>query len=138
MLTSGPILLFDGVCNLCNSLVRFIVRIDPGHKIRFAWLKSPTGEFLMRGIYPDLHSIDSVVYIKDGKYFLKSSAVLHLLKDLGKGWGLLYVFILIPKFIRDFFYELIARNRYRIFGKSDACIIPQDAVMERFFTGQTD
>jgi predicted DCC family thiol-disulfide oxidoreductase YuxK len=101
-------------------------------------LKSPAGEFLMRGIYPDLHSIDSVVYIKGGKYFLKSSAVLHLLKDIGKVWLLLYVFILIPKFIRDFFYDFIARTRYRIFGKSDACIIPQDAVMERFFTGQTD
>jgi predicted DCC family thiol-disulfide oxidoreductase YuxK len=116
----------------------FIVRRDNGNKIKFAWLKSPTGESLMRRIYPDLHSFDSVVYIKDGKYFLKSSAVLHLLKDIGKGWRLLYIFILIPKFIRDFFYDLIARRRYRIFGKTDACIIPQDAVMERFFTGKTD
>jgi predicted DCC family thiol-disulfide oxidoreductase YuxK len=92
----------------------------------------------MRGIYPDYNTVDSVVYIKYGKYFLKSSAVLHLLKDIGNGWRLLYVFILVPKFIRDFFYDIIARTRYRIFGKTDSCIIPQDAVMERFFTGHTD
>jgi predicted DCC family thiol-disulfide oxidoreductase YuxK len=138
MTSTGPILLFDGVCNLCNSLVRFIARRDNGYRIRFVLLNSEAGELLMRGINTDHHTVDSVVYIKNGKYFLKSSAVLHLLKDIGNGWRLLYVFILIPKFIRDFFYDLVARTRYRIFGKTDSCIIHQDKVMKRFFTGHTD
>jgi predicted DCC family thiol-disulfide oxidoreductase YuxK len=81
----------------------------------------------------DINDIDSVVYISGDKYFVKSLAVLHILRELGGGWRLLYSFIIIPDFIRDFFYNLIASNRYKIFGKKETCMIPTPEISERFF-----
>jgi predicted DCC family thiol-disulfide oxidoreductase YuxK len=121
MNTSDAILLFDDVCNLCNSMVFFIIKRDPDKKIRFVPLKSPLGDAFLKELNPDANPIDSVVYIRKDKYYYKSSALLHLLKDIGNGWSLLYGFILVPVFIRDFFYDLIARSRYRIFGRTKKC-----------------
>lgn len=132
MLTSGNILLFDGVCNLCNGLVRFIIRRDPDAIIKFASLQSPAGQSLLERFDLSAKEIDSVVYITGDKRYLKSSAILHLLKELGGGWRLFYGFIIIPGFIRDFFYNLIAVNRYRIFGKTDTCMVPAPDIMSRF------
>ena len=132
MTTSGPILLFDGVCNLCNGLVKFIIRRDRGAKIRFAPLQSPAGQSLLKISGLAANEIDSVVYMSGDKRFLKSSAVLHLLKELGGGWRLFYVFIIIPKFIRDFFYNIIARMRYKVFGKTESCMVPTPDIKERF------
>ena len=132
MIQTGPILLFDGVCNLCNSLVRFIVKRDHDAKIRFAPLQSPAGQLFLKKFDADLDDIDTVVYITGNKYFIKSTAILQLLKDFGGGWQLFYGFIIIPKFIRDFFYDLIARTRYRTFGKTDKCMVPAEDIKERF------
>lgn len=132
MLTSGNILLFDGVCNLCNGLVRFIIRRDPDAIIKFASLQSPAGQSLLERFDLSAKEIDSVVYITGDKRYLKSSAVLHLLNDLSGGWRLFYSFIIIPGFIRDFFYNLISINRYRIFGKTDTCMVPAPDIMSRF------
>jgi len=130
---SGPILLFDGVCNLCNALVRFIIKIDTGAKIMFAPLESPSGRYLLGKYDLPAGDIDSVVFIVGNKCFLRSSAVLHLLRSLGGGWKLFYGLIIIPKFIRDFFYNLIARTRYKIFGKTDTCSVSSLEVEKRFF-----
>ena len=121
MNNSGTILLFDGVCNLCNGLVRFIVRRDKNGKIRFVPLQSDTGKSLLSkaGLSPD--SIDTIVYFSGEKILLRSSAILNLLKDIGGGWKLFYCLIIIPPVIRDYFYNLVAKNRYRIFGRSERC-----------------
>jgi len=131
---SGPILLFDGVCNLCNRLVIFIIRRDKEAKIKFAALQSETGKYFLKKCNLSGESIDSIVYIEGTGCFLKSSAVLHLLKSIGGAWSLLQGFIVIPKFIRDFFYDLIAKNRYRIFGKTDTCLVPSQDIAERFLS----
>ena len=129
---SGPILLFDGVCNLCNRLVIFIIRRDKDARIKFAALQSETGKNFLMQCNLSGESIDSIVYIEGTSCFLKSSAVLHLLKSIGGAWSLLHGFIVIPKFIRDFFYDLVAKNRYRIFGRSEKCMIPSAEIIERF------
>jgi predicted DCC family thiol-disulfide oxidoreductase YuxK len=128
----NPILLFDGICNLCNKLVFFIIHQDKKAKIRFSPLQSPEASSLLlrRGL--SAASINSMVFIDGDKYFLKSSAVLHLLKIIGGGWSLVYGFIILPEFIRDFFYDVISKSRYRIFGRSDKCMTPSAEIKERF------
>jgi predicted DCC family thiol-disulfide oxidoreductase YuxK len=127
-----PILLFDGVCNLCNRLVIFIIRRDNKARIKFSALQSPGGLSLLQERGLSAEGINSIVFIEGDRYFLKSSAVLHLLKALGGGWSIMYGLIIIPYFIRDFFYNLIAKYRYRIFGISDNCMIPGPEIEDRF------
>jgi predicted DCC family thiol-disulfide oxidoreductase YuxK len=119
----GPILLFDGDCNLCDFMVSFVISHDTSKKIRFSALHSDTGKFLLErfGLSGDYSK--SAVYIKDNKYFIRSSAVLNIFKDLGGRWSLLYGLIIVPAFLRDFLYNIIARLRYRIFGKRVSCVI---------------
>jgi predicted DCC family thiol-disulfide oxidoreductase YuxK len=128
------LILFDGVCNLCNGFVNFIIKRDKKGKIRFAPLQSEAAKNSLRafGHYPE--ESDSVIYISGNKFFDKSSAVLNILKDLGKGWQLMFVFIVLPPFIRDLLYDLVAKNRYRIFGRRDACMIPTSEIRNRFIS----
>lgn len=132
MTEQGPILLFDGVCNLCNRLVIFIIHRDKKAIIKFSALQSPGGLLLLKERGLSAESINSIVFIERNKYFLKSSAVLHLYKALGGGWSIMYGLMIIPRFIRDFFYDLIASNRYRIFGISEKCMIPAAEIEDRF------
>jgi len=136
MVNSDSILLFDGVCNLCNRSVQFIIRIDKKERIRFAPVQSIPGQSLLKKYSVDPTVIDSVVYLSGEKVFLKSTAVLRILKDIGGGWKILYAFIIIPEFIRDFFYDLIAKSRYRIFGRRDSCMVPSDDINRRFLKTQ--
>ena len=129
-----PILFFDGFCNLCNGLVWFIIRKEIGAKIKFVPLQSQTGQSLLKKFDLEPFDIDSVVYFTGDKIYLKSSAVLHILKEIGGGWSLFYGFIVIPKFIRDFFYNMIAWNRYKIFGKRNTCMVPSPDINKRFFS----
>lgn len=134
--TSDSILLFDGVCNLCNRVIRFVIRRDKSDNIRFAPLQSEVSAELLLKFNIDPGKTDSVVYLARGKVYLKSSAVLHLLKDIGGGWKILFGLIIIPRFIRDFFYELIAKNRYRLFGKKDHCMVPSEEVKLKFLNAK--
>ena len=136
MVNSDSILLFDGVCNLCNRSVQFIIRIDKKERIRFAPVQSIPGQLLLKKYSVDPTVIDSVVYLSGEKVFLKSTAVLRILKDIGGGWKILYAFIIIPEFIRDYFYDLIAKSRYRIFGRRDSCMVPSDDINRRFLKTQ--
>ncbi len=129
---SGPILLFDGVCNLCNKLVIFIIRRDYRAKIRFSPLQSPAGSSMLHTGGLSAENINSIVFIEGTSYFMKSAAVLHIFKVLGGGWNILFGLIIIPEFIRDFFYDLISKNRYRIFGRTEKCMIPSAEIIERF------
>lgn len=126
------ILLFDGVCYLCNSLVRFVIRRDKKALIRFASLQSESGKSILSDSGLTRDSIDTVVYKSGQIIFLKSSAVLNLFKDLGGGWMILYSLVIIPAFIRDFFYDMIAKSRYRIFGRRETCMIPSEEIESRF------
>ena len=127
-----PILLFDGVCNLCNRLVQFIIKRDPGAKFRFTSLQSESGQALLESYGLPQDDLDTFVYLRQEKFYIKSSAVLHVLKDLGGGWQLLFVFIIIPKPLRDLVYTFVSKTRYSIFGKRDHCMIPSQDLSSRF------
>ena len=118
------ILLFDGNCNLCNSTVKFIKKHDRQKQFSFVPLQSLQGETLLKTIGLPVGALDTVVYIRNEKYFLRSTAGLYIFKDIGGIWTLLFVLIIIPKSVRDFFYKLIAKTRYALFGSSHVCIIP--------------
>lgn len=124
------IVLFDGVCNFCNSSINFIIRHDEGGYFKFAALQSEvTQELLGKNIKA---MPESVILIEKHKKYERSSAALRIAKKLNGLWPLLYVFIIVPKPIRDWFYNLIAKNRYKWFGVMDACMIPSPEVRQRF------
>ena len=127
----SSIVLFDGVCNFCNGAVNFIIRHDHEHKFRFAPMQSAIGEEL-RSKYDIGSDVDSIVLIENDRAYLHSTAGLRVAKGLGGVWSLGYVFIIVPAFIRDFCYRLFAKNRYRLFGRQDACMLPTPGVRERF------
>ncbi len=129
---SPPILLFDGVCNFCAWSVRFIIDRDPGQIFRFASLQSDTGRRLLveQGLNPD--AIDSVVLIEDGKAWCESDAALRVCRHLRWPWNWFWPLRCLPRFLRDAIYRLIARNRYRWFGKMEACMVPTAEMRARF------
>jgi len=126
------ILLFDGVCNLCNGTVQFIIKNDPDGQFKFASLQSERGQALLIKLGLPTNHFDSFVYIAGDTYYIKSTAVLHILKKLGGFWKLLYVLMLFPRPVRDFFYGLVAKTRYSLFGKRESCMIPTDNIKQRF------
>ena len=126
------ILLFDGVCNLCISVVNFTIKRDTKEKFKFASLQSESGQALLKKFGLQINDFDSFVFISGEKYFLKSSAGLHVLRELGGVWKLNYAFIIFPRPVRDFIYSIVAKTRYRIFGKRDTCIIPTPEFKRRF------
>lgn len=126
------ILLFDGVCNLCNRIVQFTINRDPKRKFKFASLQSESGQSLLKQFNLPTDDFNSFVFIKGDKYFLKSSAGLHVLKELGGPWKMFYIFIIFPRPIRDFIYNIIARTRYKVFGKRETCMVPTPDLKQRF------
>ena len=129
----NSIVLFDGVCNFCNGSVNFIIRNDTEKRFKFAALQSEIGkEFKAKyGIGDD---VDSIVLIENDKAYTHSTAGLRIAKTLGGFWSLGYVGIIIPAFIRDLLYRTFAKNRYRIFGRQDACMLPTPEVRDRFLS----
>lgn len=127
-----PLILFDGVCNFCNYWVNFAIRRDSKKKLRFTSLQGESAKSILtaHAIIPG--SLSTVVFIDNGKAYTQSSAALRICLYLDGGWKLLYGLIIIPKFLRDFLYTSIARNRYRWFGKKDQCMIPGPGIRDRF------
>lgn len=126
------VILFDGVCTLCNSSVQFVIRHDKEARFRFAALDSPVAKALLEGHDLSTLDLDSVIYLRHGKAFTRSSAALNIAKDLGGAWRLLSVFLIVPRPLRDLVYDLIARHRYRWFGKEDSCMLPTAELKARF------
>ncbi len=126
------IVLFDGVCNLCNQAVTFIIERDARDQFRFAALESEVGQELLKNYSLDSSHIDSIVLIQDGKAFIKASAALRIAKKLKGPASLLYGFIIIPRVISNAVYDFIARNRYQWFGKKDNCMIPTADLKSKF------
>lgn len=130
--TRPPTILFDGVCNLCNGSIQFILKRDPESRFRFASLQSESGRRLVaeNGLDPDV--LSSVILIEDGKVYRESTAALRIARHMSGAWKLLRVLVLIPRPIRDAVYRMIARNRYRWFGKSETCWLPTPELRARF------
>ena len=129
---AGPVILFDGVCNLCTASVRFVIARDKRRRFRFASLQSPVAE---RMLGPDIETggrLGSVVLVLGDRTFRKSSAALRTLWMLDGLWPLLAVFLIVPRPIRDWVYDWIGTRRYRFFGKRDVCWVPRPELTELF------
>lgn len=127
----SPVILFDGVCNLCNGSVLFIIKRDPQANFRFASLQSDFGQQQLLKFNRQA-TLESVLLIESGKLYDKSSAALKIASKLSGLWPLLSLFRIVPKSWRDGVYTWIARNRYRWFGKREACMIPTPELKSRF------
>ena len=128
---SGTIL-FDGVCNLCNGFVRFVIERDPHAQFRFGALSSDAAVKVLadagvRGPIPD-----SIVLVLDGRAYCRSDAPLRIARGLRFPWPLLAVFLIVPRFVRDRVYDVIAARRYRWFGRRDVCMVPTADLKQRF------
>ena len=126
------IILFDGVCNFCNFWVNFILDRDKNNIFKFAALQSEAGQELLHKFGLSTSDFDTFILIEGNKYFTKSTAVFKIIKKLSSFVKVFYPFVFLPKFFRDFLYNFIAGNRYRIFGKRDACRIPTPEEREKF------
>ena len=126
------IVLFDGICNFCDSSINRIIRHDKKNRFRFAPLQSETGKKLAKQYFIDTEKTDSIILIENNKAYTKSTAILRISKHLNTLYPLMYGFMIIPAFIRNFIYDFIARNRYRWFGKKDSCMIPTAEVRSKF------
>jgi predicted DCC family thiol-disulfide oxidoreductase YuxK len=130
--TNYEIILFDGVCNFCNSSINFVIDHDPNKHFKFAPLQSEIGQDILRKFHKNTEDFDSVILLKDNKLYQKSAAALEITKQLSGSWKYLYVFSVLPTFLLNFFYDIIAKNRYKIFGKADSCRMPTPDLRERF------
>jgi predicted DCC family thiol-disulfide oxidoreductase YuxK len=127
-----PVIFFDGVCNLCNESVLFVIKRDRKGKFNFAPIQSSYAEHQLKGFDYSTQELNTILLLKNGKLYQKSSAVLEIAKGLSGGWPLLYAFIIVPVVIRNFVYDWVARNRYKWFGKKEACMIPTPELRARF------
>jgi predicted DCC family thiol-disulfide oxidoreductase YuxK len=126
------IVLFDGVCNLCSSSVQFILNRDHKKQFLFGSLQGNYGQTILSNHQLPKDAFNSFMLLEGEKLYTKSTGALRMLKHLGRGWQLLYVFIIVPPFIRDGVYNIIANNRYKWFGKKNECWLPTPALKERF------
>jgi predicted DCC family thiol-disulfide oxidoreductase YuxK len=127
-----PLVLFDGVCNLCNGAVQFIIKNDKQGKILFASLQSETGQEISSHFGLKTENFDTFVFIENQKPYTRSTGILYLVRYLDGIWKFLYFFIIIPLPIRNFIYNFIARNRYKWFGQKAQCMIPTPDLKARF------
>ncbi len=126
------IIIFDGVCNLCNASVRFIIARDAQGVFKFTSAQSECGQKLLREYDYSSENLESVILLKDGKLLEKSAAALKIAAALNGTWKYLVILRFIPLPIRDTIYDWIARNRYRWFGKRDICMVPSETQKTRF------
>ena len=126
------IILFDGVCNLCNSAVNFIIKHDKKEHYLFASLQSDAAKEILLQFPSKKIDFTSIILIENEIYYNKSTASLLISKQLNGGFKLIYLLIIIPKSIRDFVYDYIAKNRYQWFGKKESCMIPSLEIKNRF------
>jgi predicted DCC family thiol-disulfide oxidoreductase YuxK len=125
------IVLFDGECNFCSTSVQFIIKRDPKAVFKFASMQSDIGKELLKN-YRVPADLDSLILIKDHTYYCKSSAALKICKSLQGGWKLFSCLLVIPKPLRDYVYDIVAKNRYKWFGKKDSCMLPSPEIKNRF------
>lgn len=127
-----PIILFDGVCNFCNSAVNFVIKRDPQSKLKFATLQSEKAHEVLSAHQLSSSDLSSFVLIEDDKIYTRSTAALRVCRELSGFWPMMYGFMIVPRFIRDGVYNWIARHRYQWFGKRETCMIPTNDIRSRF------
>lgn len=126
------VILFDGVCNFCNSSVNFIIERDYKNRFKFAALQSGKGQELLRRYNINTDNLKTIILIEGGKYYAKTTAALRITKHLKGIWKIFYIFIIIPPIVRNIVYNIIAKYRYKWFGRKDACRIPAQDEKEKF------
>lgn len=127
-------ILFDGVCNLCNGFVQFVIARDPSARFCFASLQSAAAASLLKEAGLQTPAPDSIVLVEDGRLSFRSDAALRIVRHLSFPWPLAYGFIVVPKFIRDRVYDFVAAHRYRWFGRREACMVPTPDLRRRFLS----
>lgn len=130
----SAVVLFDGVCNLCNASVAFILKRDPKSYFRFASLQSETAAKLLESHHVSMAGQDSVLLVEGGRVYTKSAAALRIARRLRGLWPIFYGFILMPSWMRDPCYDFIARRRYRWFGRRESCLVPSPEWRDRFLS----
>ncbi len=128
----NSIIVFDGVCNFCNSSVNFIIDRDYKTRFKFAALQSDKGKELLKHFNMDTENLKTIILIENRKYYTKTTAALRISKHLKGFWKFAYIFIIIPPFIRDIVYNIIAKYRYKLFGKKGTCRIPSQEEKDKF------
>lgn len=128
----ASIVVFDGVCNLCNWVVQLIIRHDPDGHVQFASLQSDVGRTLLESHGLNRIEPETIVLVRDDRVSTMSDAALEIARDMGVPFSLLYPLIVLPKGFRDWAYRIVARNRYRWFGRRDSCMMPTPELKRRF------
>ena len=126
------VILFDGVCNLCNGVVRFIIKLDKKNVFKFASLQSAYGEGVVSSHHLHTAPLETIVLVDGEKIYTQSDAVIAILKSLGGVWKLAEVFKIIPKPVRNGVYRFIAKHRYNVFGKKETCMVPTEELKSKF------
>lgn len=133
-----PIILFDGVCHLCQGSVNWLIRHDPQAKFRFAAIQSPAGELLLRKFHIDPIKLDSIILIEHHRYYSKSTAIFRIVRQLPGLYRWLYIGVILPRFMRNALYDYIASRRYRWFGRDETCLLPTPSIQARFLHHEDD
>lgn len=126
--SNHPIIFYDGVCILCNRSVQFIINKEPSSQFRFVMLQSDIGKKVLQKIERPIHDIETTILIDKGKYYTESDVGILASKYLRWPYKMFYIFRVIPKFIRDPIYRVVAKNRYNWFGKDESCLIPSEKI----------
>jgi predicted DCC family thiol-disulfide oxidoreductase YuxK len=128
----NPVILFDGVCNLCNGAINFVLRHDKKGIFRFASIQSEAGQQLLAANGIDASELNSFFLVEKGKVYKKSAAALRVVNYFAWYWKELQILIIVPYFLRDAIYDFVATNRYKWFGKRDQCMVPTPDLQKRF------
>lgn len=131
-MSSKYLIIFDGVCNFCNGAVNFIIERDPSGKFIFTPVQSALAQEMLRSFGIASLGIDTFLLVKDGQTYVRTNAALEIARDLTGYWYLFIIFKIVPRPIRDWFYRILAQNRYRLFGKTNSCMVPAPEVRNRF------
>lgn len=126
------VVLFDGVCNFCNDSINFVIDRDPNNHFVFAPLQEQTGQEILKKYQLLTSDFDTVMLLRKGKIYTKSSAALQIARKMSGAWPLFFLFWIVPPFIRDSAYDILAKNRYKWFGKEEACRMPTPELRSRF------
>lgn len=132
MANKEKIILFDGVCNLCSSVVQFVIKRDKKDQFKFASLQGDAGQQILKKFNLPNNTFNSFILLEGEILSTRSAAALRVAKYLGSGWSLLYGLMIIPRFLRDGVYNWIAKNRYKWFGKKEECWVPTPALRKKF------
>ena len=130
--SDNKIILFDGICNVCSAFLDFVYLTDPKAVFRLAWLQSDEAGKILDTLGLSRYELNSIIYLDQGTAFFKSTAFLKIVRQLRFPWPVLWIGVIIPKPVRDWIYDIVAKNRYKWFGKKEHCLVPTGDLKNRF------